>query len=171
MSDQYLGEIRLLSFSMVPSGWALCNGQLLSINQNMALFSLLGTTYGGDGRTTFAVPDLRGRQPMHAQSGTGQLGSRLGEASHALTPAEMPTHRHHLRASRPWAETKVPSDAMPAARNDYGSAALFAPSGKVVPMHPEAVAMTGRGLPHTNMNPYLALNFVIALQGLFPTLS
>lgn len=171
MSDQYLGEIRLMSFNLVPRGWALCNGQLLSINQNIPLFSLLGTTYGGDGRTTFALPDLRGRQPMHAQSGAGQLGSRQGEASHALTPAEMPTHRHHLRASRPGADTRVPADAMPAVPDYAGNAWLFAPSGKVVPMHPEAVAMTGQSLPHTNMNPYLTLNFVIALLGIFPTLS
>lgn len=171
MSTPYIGEIRVVSFNVVPKGWALCNGQLLSIAQNQALFSLLGTYYGGDGRTTFALPDMRGRQPMHAQAGSGQLGARLGEESHALTAQEMPTHRHALRASKYWAETASPANAMPAVRNDYTGTAIFAPSGKVVPMHPESVAPSGKGLPHSNMNPYLALNFMIALVGIYPSRS
>ncbi|MBQ0932091.1 phage tail protein [Ideonella sp. 4Y16] len=169
MSTPYLGEIRVVSFNFVPRGWALCNGQVLPIAQNQGLFALLGTTYGGDGRTTFALPDLRGRQPMHAPAGSSELGARLGEASHALTAEEMPTHRHPMRASKPWAETRSPSNAMPATHNDYGGAAIFAPIGKVVPLHPETVAASGQGQPHSNMNPYLTLNFMIALQGIFPS--
>lgn len=164
MSEPYVGEIRLVSFTYPPSGWAFCDGQMLSISQNQALFSILGTRYGGDGVSTFALPDLRGRIPIHPGSGL-PLGAKGGEASHALTVAEMPTHGHaanaHDTASNPGFD---PSNAVWASSNTN----MFGPTPSIS-MSAVAVANAGAGRPHENQPPYLALNFAIALTGIYPT--
>ena len=164
MSDPYIGELRVISFNFPPNGWAFCNGQLLQISQNQALFSILGTTYGGDGRTTFALPNLQGRIPLHQGSGftIGQVG---GELTHTLTVNEMPAHVH-----TPMAATG-PAVASPAGASwTAGTRAMYAatPDG---PMNSAAVASAGASQPHENMPPYLALNVVIALVGIFPSRS
>ena len=169
MSTPFLSEIKLVSFNFAPRGWAMCNGQLLPINQNQALFSLLGTTYGGDGRVTFALPDLRARMPMHTGAGHG-LGERAGEESHTLTAAELPAHQHGgMKGSNDLANANVAGGALPAARV-RGAIAHYGAAGSAdVPMNPASVSGAGGGQPHNNMQPYLALNYVIALQGIFPS--
>lgn len=159
--DPYLGEIRITAFNFAPRGWALCNGQILSINQNQALYALLGTTYGGDGRTTFALPDLRGRMPMHVNA-AHPLGQSGGEPAHTLTTAEMPTHTHPGRASS-HADTLSPAGAYWATQpgNAY---ALPATNSMAI----GAIGAVGGSQPHENMPPYLGMNFVIALTGIFP---
>lgn len=163
MAEPFLGEVRIAGFGFPPNGWALCNGQLLSINQNQALFALLGTTYGGDGRTTFALPDFRGRVPMHVGNGYVQ-GQSGGEAKHTLTLGELPMHGHTLNASGGAATTVVPTGNLLAAPTTplYGT-------GTPVALAPGAVGTTGSNQPHDNMPPYLTLNFIIALQGVFPS--
>jgi microcystin-dependent protein len=168
MAEPFLGEIRTTSFGFAPKGWALCNGQLLPINQNQALFSILGTTYGGDGRVTFALPNLQGRVPMHVGDGA-VLGQAGGEAAHTLTTAEMPAHTHRLQAASDLANASVPGDAVPAAKPS-GGRDIYAPKGSpATPLNPAAVGSTGASRPHDNMQPYLTLNFIIALQGIFPS--
>ena len=167
MGTPYLAEIRLTSFAYAPKGWAMCNGQLLPINQNHALFALLGTTYGGDGRTNFALPDLRGRAPMHF-SGTHGLGSAGGEDFHVLTAAEMPAHAHALRASTKAAASSSPNGGV-LAQPGRGGTPAFAAAASLVPLNPAAIAHTGGGQSHENRPPFLAMNFVIALQGIFPS--
>ena len=167
MSTPYLAEIRLTSFAFAPRGWALCNGQLLPINQNQALFALLGTTYGGDGRSNFALPDLRGRAPMHF-SATHALGAAGGEASHTLAAGEMPAHGHALRASGKVAASSSPNGGVLAAV-PRGATPAYAAAADLVALNPAAIAASGGGQPHENWPPYLALNFVIALQGIFPS--
>ena len=167
MSTPYLAEIRLTSFAFPPRGWAMCNGQLLPINQNQALFALLGTTYGGDGRTNFALPDLQGRSPMHF-SATHALGQIGGEETHTLTPAEMPAHGHALRASGKAAASSSPNGGVLAAVPRGGTPA-YATASNLVPLNPAAITGSGGGQPHENRSPYLVLNFVIALQGIFPS--
>lgn len=168
MAEPFLAEIRLMSFNFPPKGWALCNGQLLPINQNQALFSLLGTTYGGNGQTNFALPDLRGRSPLHAGAGS-VLGERGGEAAHTLTVNEVPSHGHVLSASSDVANSNLPGAALPAGRprggiNRYAPAA----SGNAV-MHAGSLSTSGGSQAHDNMQPYLTLNFAIALQGIYPS--
>jgi microcystin-dependent protein len=159
-----LGEIRLMAFNVVPQGWALCNGQLLPINQNQALFSLLGTTYGGNGQTTFALPDLRGHVPVH--TGNLTLGERGGEENHTLSTSEMPAHQHALMASEAAGNAPLPQGNVLARRTDP----LYMPAvGAKQVLHPGTVAAVGGSQPHTNMQPYLTLNFCIALQGVFPS--
>ena len=165
MSDPFLGEIRLMSFVFPPKGWALCNGQLLPINQNQALFSLLGTTYGGDGRVNFALPDLRGRVPMHTGDGH-TLGERGGEAAHTLTLAELATHTHQLTGSGDAATSGQPPGKLPAA--SVGAAA-YGPPTNLVPMAPGAVTAVGGSQPHQNLQPLLTVSFCIALIGVFPS--
>jgi len=164
MADPYLAEIRIIGLPFAPKGWALCNGQILPINQNQALFSLLGTTYGGDGRTTFALPNLQSRMPMHTGSGytLGQLG---GEAAHTLTTAEMPAHTHAALASEKATVTSPASSywASPG-KPAFGSATDAALSSA-------GVGTAGGSQPHPNMPPFLALSFVIAVQGIFPSQS
>jgi microcystin-dependent protein len=167
MSTPYLAEIRLTSFAFAPRGWALCNGQLLPINQNQALFALLGTTYGGDGRTNFALPNLQGRAPMHF-SATHLLGEAGGEAVHTLTAAEMPAHGHALRASGKAAASSSPNGGVLAAVPRGGTPA-YAAATNLVPLNPAAIAASGGSQPHENRAPFLTLNFVIALQGIFPS--
>ena len=165
--EPFLAEIRITSFAFAPKGWALCNGQLLPINQNQALFSLLGTTYGGNGTTNFALPDMQGRAPMHF-SGPHPLGQSQGEETHTLTAAEMPTHGHALRASGKTAASSSPNAGVLAAPG-RGATPAFAAATSLVPLNPAAIALSGGGQPHENRPPYLALNFVIALQGIFPS--
>jgi microcystin-dependent protein len=163
MAEPFLSEIRIMSFNFPPKGWALCNGQLLPINQNQALFSLLGTTYGGDGRVNFALPNLQGNTPMHAGNGH-TLGEKGGEQSHTLSIAELPAHTHVLNASSTPANTNVPTGAYVGSVNN----AYTAP-GNLVALSPASVANQGGSQAHLNMQPFLVLNFCIALQGIFPS--
>jgi microcystin-dependent protein len=164
MGTPYLAELRIVSFNFPPKGWAFCNGQLLPINQNQALFSVLGTTYGGDGRTTFALPNLQGRAPVHVGGGL-VLGESGGEESHTLSLAELPNHSHAL-ASNNQASTNDPTGAVLAFKRRFTINAYTAPPGTVTLL---GQAPSGGSGSHTNMQPYLTLNVIIALQGLFPT--
>ena len=166
MSDQYIGEIRMFGGNFAPTGWALCNGQLLPINQNQALFSLLGTTYGGDGRVNFALPDLRDRVPVHVGSGT-TLGERGGESAHTLSTAELPAHVHTVGGTSAAAVSANPSPATVLAASVGASA--YAPPSSPVAMAPDAMTSVGGSQPHQNMPPYLTISFCIALQGIFPS--
>jgi microcystin-dependent protein len=166
MAEPFLSEIRLMSFVFAPKGWALCNGQLLPINQNQPLFSLLGTTFGGDGRVNFALPDLRARAPLHVGSGH-TLGERGGEAAHTLNVAELPTHVHQVKASNDLATSGDPTgnffgQPTTAMGNIYGAP----PNSAMVAT---SVGNTGGSQPHENMMPFLVLSFCIALQGIFPS--
>jgi microcystin-dependent protein len=164
--DPFLGEIRLVAFTFAPRGWAFCAGQLLSISQNTALFSLLGTTYGGDGRTTFALPDLRGRVPVGAgQSASGStyaLGFTGGQEAVKLTASQMPAHSHPVRASSGASTTGNPSNGVPAAGGAYGAT-------RNAKMSAEMIGRSGGGQAHDNRQPYVSLNYIIALQGIFPS--
>jgi len=164
MSQAFLGEIRLTGFAFAPKGWALCNGQLLPINQNQALFALLGTMYGGNGQTTFALPNLRGQVPVGVGGGfvQGQVG---GEVNHTLSSAEMPGHQHNLSASGDAATTALPGGNVLAAPPSPLYAAASTPSA----LSAQALGSAGSSQPHNNMPPYTVLNFVIALQGSFPS--
>ncbi|MBK8069332.1 MAG: phage tail protein [Rhodanobacteraceae bacterium] len=164
MSEPFLGEIRICAFGFAPRGWALCNGQLLPINQNQALFSLFGTTFGGDGRVNFALPDLRGRMPIHMGNGH-TLGERGGEQAHTLSIAEIPTHTHVLSHSTARATTGTPTDNVPA----QTLSPIYGPAQSLVPMNPAAVTNTGGSQAHLNMPPFLTLNFSVAIQGIFPS--
>jgi len=166
VSDAFVSEIRLMSFGYAPRHWAFCNGQLLPINQNQALFSLLGTQYGGDGRTTFALPDLRGRVPMHARSGQN-LGEKGGEVAHTLSTAEMPPHTHGLDATSAGGTTAIPGTGVILATSTNYEA-YRPPSDGLVPLHPGSVQGVG-GQAHQNMQPFLAVSFCIALNGIFPS--
>jgi microcystin-dependent protein len=164
MSTPFIAEIKIVSFNFAPKGWALCNGQLLPINQNQALFSLLGTTYGGDGRTTFALPDLRGRTPIHMGNGS-ILGENGGEESHTMSITEMPTHIHLAQGATVDGDTPVPTANILAAPTGQ----VYAPANNLTPLDPGSVSPVGGNQAHENMQPYLTLNFVIALQGIFPS--
>lgn len=168
MAEPFLSEIRLMSFTFAPRGWALCNGQLLPINQNQALFSLLGTTFGGDGRVNFALPDLRGRVPMHHGAGH-TLGERQGEQAHTLTVAELPTHTHLLSASSAPADAALPAGNLLAATDPATFGPAYAAPSSLAAMAPEAIAPSGGSQAHLNMQPFLTLSFCIALQGIFPS--
>jgi len=168
MAEPFLSEIRIMSFVFAPKGWALCNGQLLPINQNQALFSLLGTTFGGDGRVNFALPDLRGRVPIHVGSGH-TLGERGGEQAHTLSIAELPEHIHVANATttQAGAATNGPSPSVILAQSNFSM--LYGPPSSLVAMDPGAVANVGGSQAHLNMEPFLTLSFCIALQGIFPS--
>ncbi|MBM7519776.1 phage tail protein [Nocardioides nitrophenolicus] len=164
MAEPFLSEIRLMSFVFAPKGWALCNGQLLPINQNQGLFSLLGTTYGGDGRVNFALPDLRGRTPIHVGAGHS-LGERGGEAAHTVTVGELPTHIHRVAVSTATdGGVATPKGAYLGAANN-----AYRPAPPTTSLHPMSVVGTGGSQPHLNVQPYLTLSFCIALQGIFPS--
>ena len=166
MAEPFLSEIRIMSFGFAPKGWALCNGQLLPINQNQALFSLLGTTYGGDGRVNFALPDLRSRAPIHVGSGH-TLGERGGEQAHTLSIAELPTHVHLLNGTTALATDTSPTSSLMLGKSTPQS--MYAAPASIVPMAPDAIANVGGSQAHLNMQPFLVLNFSIALQGIFPS--
>ena len=163
MGTPFLSEIKIVSFNFAPKGWALCNGQLLPINQNQALFSLLGTTYGGDGRVNFALPDLRGRIPNHMGSGF-TLGERAGETAHTLSISELPAHTH-----TPLGNQTNPASSSSAAGNLWGFVPNDYAASSNSAMNSAGVTPTGGSQPHNNMSPYLVLNFIIALQGIFPS--
>lgn len=163
MAEPFLSEIRIMSFVFPPKGWALCNGQLLPINQNQGLFSLLGTTFGGDGRVNFALPDLRGRTPIHVGSGH-TLGERGGEQAHTLSIAELPEHTHVLNATNnAGAQQPVNNVLAKTGANTYG------PAVNLVAMGSGAITNTGGSQAHLNMQPFLTLSCCIALQGIFPS--
>jgi microcystin-dependent protein len=164
MAEPFLSEIRLMSFVFAPKGWALCNGQLLPINQNQPLFSLLGTTFGGDGRVNFALPDLRGRVPIHVGSGH-TLGERGGEQAHTLSIAELPTHTHVASATSIAGDTPVPTGNLLA----DSPVQLYTPPAALTSLVPSDVTNVGGSQAHLNMQPFLVLNFCIALQGIFPS--
>jgi microcystin-dependent protein len=164
MANPYLAEIRIFSFNFAPKGWAQCNGQLLPINQNAAIFSLLGTTYGGNGTTNFQLPNLQGQFPFHLGNGLvqGQVG---GELNHTLTVPEMPAHTHQASASSTPANQGVPTGNLWAAGN-----AAYTPTANTA-MSPASIANAGGSQPHVNTPPYLVLNICIALTGIFPSRS
>lgn len=167
MAEPFLSEIRIFSFVFAPKGWALCNGQLLPINQNQGLFSLLGTTFGGDGRVNFALPDLRGRTPIHVGSGH-TLGERGGEQAHTLSIAELPQHTHVAQGMNATADNVDPTNAflaLPAA----AVGPIYGPPTGLVALNAGSIANVGGSQAHLNMQPFLTLSFGIALQGIFPS--
>lgn len=170
MAERYIGEIRMFGGNFAPAGWALCNGQLIPIAQNTALFSILGTTYGGDGKVTFALPDLRQRIPMHAGAGPGltlrELGEQGGEQNATLTLQQIPSHSHGMLASNAPASVQSPANAL-LAKPITLSAPYHDPAG-MAPSPAGPLGTTGGGSAHNNMQPYLVVNFIIALSGVFP---
>ncbi len=168
MSEPFIGEIRMFAGNYAPQYWAFCDGQLLSVSQNDALFSLLGTIYGGDGRTTFGLPDMRGRVPVHAGQGPGlsrrRLGSKAGTEKEALANNQLPLHDHQLYGTNDRATTRAPGNNM-FAQADFD---IYAPGTKTVDMHTSCIDSTGSSNSHTNLQPYLCINFIIALTGSYP---
>lgn len=170
MADPFVAEIRIFPFNFAPRGWAWCDGQLLPLSQNTALFSLLGTTYGGNGKSNFALPDLQGRAPMHPGQGPGlslhDLGETGGSETVTLLESEIPSHVHAVRASSDDGDLKAPTPTRSLARSINGSA--YAPASSLVSMANETIAPAGGDQPHNNLQPYLTFYFNIALQGVFP---
>lgn len=164
MAEPFLSEIRIFSFVFPPKGWALCNGQLLPINQNQGLFSLLGTTFGGDGRVNFALPDLRARSPIHVGSGH-TLGERGGEQAHTLSISEIPTHTHIVSGSTDPGISNRPDNSALASN----SSNTYANADNLVAMQTQSISNVGGSQAHLNMQPFLTMNFCIALQGIFPS--
>lgn len=164
MSEPFLGEIKMTSFGFAPRGWAFCNGQLLPINQNQALFSILGTTYGGDGRTTFALPDMRGRVPVHGDV----IGMQGGEAQHTVTSAELPVHNHAMLASTAISHAPDPTGRV-LGSVEAGALNIYHQADGSAALHPSTLNQTGGNQAHNNMQPYSTTNFIIALQGIFPS--
>jgi len=164
MPVPFLGEVKMISWNFPPKGWAFCNGQLLPINQNQALFSILGTTYGGNGQTNFALPDLRGRAPYHVGQGLTE-GEKAGEEVHTLTISEMPSHNHIANGSSVAGTLLSPAD------NTWGVTTQnpYAPAAPDGSMAPTTIGNIGGSQAHNNMQPYLVINFIIALQGIFPS--
>jgi microcystin-dependent protein len=167
MSEPFLSELKCVSFGFPPKGWALCDGQLLPINQNQALFSLLGTTYGGDGRVNFGLPNLQGRAPMH-MGDSHTLGERGGEMNHTLSISEIPTHIHFVQAINAAAGTGSPGGNL-LANTAGGGLAIYIPPTNLTAMNPGSVSNVGGNQPHVNMQPFLTMNWIIALQGIFPS--
>ena len=166
MAEPFLSEIRIMSFVFPPKGWALCNGQLLPINQNQALFSLLGTTFGGDGRVNFALPDYRARTPIHVGGGH-TLGERAGEQAHTLSISELPTHVHVANAVNTVPNSGAPNSSRMLSQSQ--GANLFAAASNLQAMDSGNVGPIGGSQAHLNMQPFLTLSFCIALQGIFPS--
>ena len=176
MSEPFLAEIRLFGFNFPPRGWALCDGQILPINQNQSLYSLLGTTYGGDGRTTFALPELRGRTPMHIGTGPDNnvgWGQRGGAEAHTLTNAELPSHRHVLNATGDQGTSttveELLTDNNVLASQARGGVPFYSDPSQLADMHNQTIEPAGQGQAHNNMQPSLTISFAIALQGVFPS--
>jgi microcystin-dependent protein len=171
MADPFVGEIRMVGFNFTPAGWAQCNGQLMPIAQNTALFSLLGTMYGGNGTSTFALPNLQGSAPMHRGQGAGltqrSIGEKGGAASITLTEAEMPAHTHGARSNAGGPTTSDPTNAIWTSVSRTASPP-YAPANNLVAMSSSALQSSGGSQPHNNMQPFLVVNFIIALQGTFP---
>lgn len=171
MADPFVAEIRIFPFNFAPRGWAFCQGQLLPLSQNTALFALLGTTYGGDGKSTFALPDLEGRAPIHPGQGPGlslyDLGQTSGSEFVTLLESEMPVHSHALRASLDDADLAIPLPTRVLAKSG-GSNLYDTTTSGLNQMAPEGLSPAGGSLPHNNLMPYLTLSFCIALQGVFP---
>jgi microcystin-dependent protein len=172
MSEPFLAEIRMFGFNFAPRGWAFCDGQILPINQNQSLFSLLGTTYGGDGRTTFALPDLRSRVPIHFGQDTNgtnhNLGSKGGEENHVLTELETPVHNHSLNPTSADGDSPIPiGNHLAAFNNGYVDDTVDAAT--LIPLRDDSMTNAGSSQGHNNMQPSLAVRFSIALQGLFPS--
>ena len=173
MADQFLGEIRIFSGNFAPTGWAFCNGQLLPISQNTALFSLLGTYYGGNGTTNFALPNLQGAAPMHTGNGTGLtprlVGDTGGEASVTLQTSQLPMHTHTLNGTAATATTTTPQGALPAIPDvNPRFAAIYGTGAPNAAEASATVGTAGGGAAHNNLQPYLTLNFIIAMQGIYP---
>jgi len=170
MSDPFVGEIRMFAGSFAPTSWALCDGQTLLISQNESLFSLFGTTYGGDGRTTFSLPDLRGRLPIHAGSGPGltprSIGQKSGSERVVLNTNGMPTHDHPIQASIDIADQAAPAGNVTA---QPSAADLYFAADPTVPLAVTAVTATGGSQEHTNVMPFLCVSFIVALFGIFPS--
>jgi microcystin-dependent protein len=172
MADPFVAEIRIFPFNFAPKGWAFCDGQLLPLSQNTALFSLVGTFYGGDGKSTFALPDLQGSAPVHQGQGQGLseyfLGQESGSETVTLLQSEIPAHTHTMKAISDPANLKIATPDRSLARSQNANA-YKAPSGQpVVTMNVQALSIAGSSFPHNNMMPYLTLSFCIALQGVFP---
>lgn len=175
MSEPFVAEIRIFAGNFAPRGWAFCNGQLLPISQNTALFSLIGTTYGGDGRTTTALPNLQGRAPMHPGRGPGLTSRRLGERGGVetvtLTEAQMPSHHHSVAANTNAGDLQIPSNQRSLARTQPGFAWHSTSNANLVPMAEQAIPRAGGSQPHNNLQPFLTMSFIIALVGLYPSRS
>ena len=173
MSEPFIAEVRIFAGNFAPRNWAFCNGRLLPIAQNTALFSLIGTTYGGDGRTTTALPNLEGRAPMHPGRGPGLTSRRLGERGGvetvALTEAQMAQHNHAMMANSGTGERSEPTSASTFARSAGGN--VYGPPNSLVPLADAALPPAGGNQPHNNLQPFLAVNFIIALFGLYPSRS
>ena len=170
--DPFVAEIRIVPFNFAPKGWAFCDGQLMPLSQNTALFALLGTTYGGDGKSTFALPNLQGMAAMHPGQGPGlslrDLGEIGGTTDVTLLVSEMPAHTHTMSANTSPATITVPAPDTSFARSGGGSFYKQSPFGTTVQLAPQALPPAGGSLPHNNLQPYLTLNYIIALQGVFP---
>ena len=165
MTEPFLGEVRIMSFSYAPKGWALCNGQTMGIAQNSALFALLGTTYGGNGQTTFLLPNLQGKVPLHFDNRNFQLGQNGGEQSHTLSSSEMPQHTHGVAAS----SATTGGNADPTGRFLGGGNNVYHAPASPTTISPQTVGNAGGSQAHQNMQPFLTVSFCIALQGIFPS--
>lgn len=170
MADPFVAEIRIFPFNFAPKGWAWCDGQLLPLSQNTALFSLLGTTYGGNGKSNFALPDLQGRTPMHPGQGPGlslhDLGETGGSETVTLLESEIPSHNHQLRASLDDGDLSIPAPTRSLGKS--GGGVIYTGTSSGIAMAPEGLTPAGGDQPHNNMQPYLTFYFCIALQGVFP---
>jgi len=168
VSNPFLGEVRMFGFGFAPKTWALCNGQLLSIQQNAALFSLLGTMYGGNGVNNFALPNLQSRVPMHrSNDGTYVQGAIAGSEQVTVTQATMPSHIHFLVGTTTTANVKLPRSAL--ATSAVATDFYYSPATNLSTLNPSSIGMTGSGVGHSNLQPYLTINYCIALQGIFPS--
>jgi microcystin-dependent protein len=172
MAEPFIGQIIMSGFNFAPRGYATCDGQLLSIAQNTALFSLLGTQFGGDGRVTFGLPDLRGRVPVHQGQGPGltprTMGEQAGEENHTLISTEMPMHNHLLATTNVAGALGTPNGNFLAASSD-GAFAFYRPTSDGSTLNPQSIGLAGGNQPHNNMQPYLVINFSIAMEGIFPS--